>query len=185
MSTKEFAANRLPWLLSMFKKLVKLQELSISYPRSIGRLDWMTSSERTVLLPLLHLPTLTSISLSTIRNFALADLAGCVNLKILRIEFLECSTGVGNFLDALPATPVMLEWFSVKEENVGPVQRLCDARRPDGKPIIDFSSLKKIAAAVVRLDSMKELFVLCRNLRKINLLSMSPTSYLFIHLMLL
>jgi hypothetical protein len=168
----EFAAKRLPWLLSMFKKLVKLQKLSISCPPTVG-LDWMSSSERKVLLPVLRLPTLTNISLSTIRNFSLADLAGCVNLKELRIESLECSTGVGNFLEALPATPVMLERLTIKDENVGPVQRLCDARRPDGKPIIDFSSLKEITATHVRLDSMKELFVICRNLRKITISSMS------------
>jgi hypothetical protein len=169
----EFVAKRLPWLLSMFKNLVKLQELSISYLPLRGRLDWMSSSERKVLLPLLHLPTLISISLSTIRRFALADLAGCVNLKELRIESLDCLTGVGNFLEALPTTPVMLERLAIKEGNVIPVQRLCDARRPDGKPIIDFSSLKKIAAKVARLDSMKELFAICRNLRKITLSSMS------------
>ena len=46
-----------------------------------GKIDWMSSSERQVLLPLLHLPTLTSISLSSIRNFPLADLASCVSLK--------------------------------------------------------------------------------------------------------
>jgi hypothetical protein len=175
VNKREFTAKRLPWLLSMFKKLVKLQELSISYSPSAParRLDWMSSSERKVLLPLLHLPTLTSINLSTIRNFALADLASCVNLKKLRIESLECSTGVGNFLEALPATPVMLERLEIEEENVGPVQRLCDARRPDGKPIFDFSSLKKITATDVRLDAMKELFAICRNLRKIALSSMS------------
>jgi hypothetical protein len=173
----EFVAERLPWLLSMFKKLVKLQELSISYPPlgSARSRDWMSSYERKVLLPLLHLPTLISISLSTIRNFALADLAGCVNLKELRIESLECSTGVGFFLEALPATPVILERLAIKEGNVRLVQRLCDARRPDGKPIIDFSSLKKISATVARLDSMKKLFAMCRNLHnlKITLSSMS------------
>ena len=173
VNKREFVTKRTPWLLSMFRKLVRLQKLSISYsPSGPGRkLDWMSPSVRKVLLPLLHHPTLTRINLATIRNFALADLASCVNLKTLRMESLECSTGIGKFLEALPATPAMLERLMIYEGNVSHVQRLCDARRPDGKPIIDFSSLKKFAPTVARLDSMKELFGMFRNLHKINLSS--------------
>ena len=173
---REFAAERFLWLSPMFKKLVKLQKLSISYWRPFGRLDWMSSSERNVLLPLLHLPTLTSISLSLIRNFSLADLASCVNLKTLQIQSLECSTpdGVGKFLEALPSLPVMLEQLTIDEGSVEPIQQLCHARRPDGKPIVDFSSLKKIKSEDVLLFSMTELFGMCRNLEKISLDSMSP-----------
>jgi hypothetical protein len=181
---KEFVAKRLPWLLSMFKKLVKLQELRITYSPTTPtrRHDWMSSSERKILLPLLHLPTLTSISLSTIGNFALADLAGCVNLKELRIESLEFSTGVGSFLEALPVTPVMLERLVIQQGNVRPLQRLCNARRPDGKPIINLSSLMEIKATVPRLDSMKELFVKCRNLRQITLSQITLSSMSLPHL---
>ena len=140
-----------------------------------GKIDWMSSSERQVLLPLLHLPTLTSISLSSIRNFSLADSASCVNLKKLRIQDLECLTpnGVGNFSEALPPAPLTLERLTINEGIVEPVQQLCHARRPDGKPIIDFSSLKKIKSRDVQLRSMTELFGMCRNLQKISLDSMS------------
>ena len=88
----EFVTEIFLWLLPMFKKLVNLQKLSITYLHS-RKLDWMSLSTRKVLLALLHLPTLTSISLSTIRNFPVADLASCVNLKKLRIHSssLECS----------------------------------------------------------------------------------------------
>ena len=183
---KEFSSKRSPWLSSMFKKLVRLEKLSLCYFSSSGRrLNWMSSSERMVLLPLLHLPTLTSIFMGEIRNFPLADLAGCVNLKKLEIEGLECSSCVGEFLQTLPPTPTMLERLEINMGNIKPVQRLCDVQRPDGKPIIDFSSLKKITATVARLDSMKKLFGMCRNLRKIYLISVSLISYLFIHLILL
>ena len=180
---REFVAERSAWLLPMFKKLVKLQKLSICYsPSGLhsvsvfgSKLDWMSSSERKVLLPLLHLPTLTSISLSSIRNFPLADFASCVNLQKLGIHSLECSTpnSVGKFSEALPPTPVMLERLTIDAGNVIPVQQLCLARRPDGKPIIDFSSLKKIKSRGVELRSMTKLFGMCRNLQKISLDSMS------------
>ena len=172
---EEFVAES-PWLLPMFKKLVKLQKLSIiSCYWRVDKLDWMSSSERKVLLPLLHLPTLTSISLSSIQCFPLADLASCVNLKKLQIQSLGCSMrdGIGKFLEALPPTPVMLERLTIDAGNVIPVQQLCLARRPDGKPIIDFSSLKKIKSRDVELRSMTKLFGMCRNLQKISLDSMS------------
>ena len=176
---KEFIIKkRVLWLLPMFKKLVNLQSLRISYHLYSSRskeLDWMSSSERKVLLPLLHLPTLTSINLNTISNFPLADLAGCVNLKSLEIQFIECSpNGVGTFLEILPPTPAMLERLVINSGNIKPVQLLCDARRPDGKPIIDFSSLKIIESSNIHLHSMTELFGKCRNLNKICLASMSP-----------
>jgi len=124
---------------------------------------------RKVLLPLLHLPTLTSIKLSTFWNFAWADLAGRVNLKELEIESLECSNGVGKFSEALPTTPVMLERLAINKWNVTPVHQLCHAQRPDGKPIIDLSSLKEVTAEVPRIDSIEDLFGICRNLHKIDL----------------
>ena len=173
VTKKEFLSRRYLWLLPMFKKLVKLQKLDISYSVSRRLLDWMLSSVRKVLLPLLHFPTLTNIRLSSIGNFPLADLAACVNLKKFEIRDLECSNGVGEFLEALPATPVLLEWLVVDDGNVKPVQQLCNARRPDGKPIIDFSSLKEIVLRDVRLHTVTELFGMCINLRKIHLSSMS------------
>ena len=178
VNKKEFVTKRFSWLLPMFKKLVRLQKLTIIHKRSV-QLDWMQSSERKVLLPLLQLPTLTSISLVRIRNFPLADLAGCVNLKDLRIRSLGYSNDVGNFLEALPTTPMMLERLVINGGHAGPLQRLCDARRPDGKSIIDFSSLKEleIDAEAARLDSMKGFVEICKNLHKIKLSSMfSPTS---------
>ena len=185
VNKEEFVAKRLPWLSSMFNKLVKLQVLSIRYWGSYSgpgnKLDWMSSSERKVLLPLFHLPTLTSISLSKIQNFALADLAGCVNLKTLDFWGLECSTGIGKFLEVLPATPVMLERLVMEDGNVKPVYQLRHARRPDGKPIIDFSSLKEISATVTRLDSLMELFEMCRTLHKIDLTSVSLSHILSLH----
>ena len=175
VNQKEFLKNRFPWLLPMFKKLVRLQKLRISYshyPGEGGYLDWMSPSLRKVLQPLLHFPTLTSIRLESIRNFALADFAGCVNLENLEIGFLECSNSVGEFLEELPATPAVLEMLAIKG-NVRFVQQLFEARRPDGKPIIDFSSLRKITANVAQLNPIKELFGMCRNLHKVDLLSMS------------
>ena len=187
---REFVGKRLPWLLPMFKKLVRLRKLKLSYlfPQRGKKFDWALACVRKVLLPLLHFPTLTCITLDILRNFDLADLAGCVNLKKLRVQSLECSApnGVGKFMEVLPATPAMLEWLAIDNGNVKPVQQLCGARRPDGKPIIDFSSLKKIIAKVTRLHSMTELFGMCGNLHKIDLISMShPYFYLVIHMTLL
>ena len=177
VNKNEFVKERILWLLPMFKKLIKLQSLRISYMLSRSdESDWMSSSERKVLLPLLHFLTLTSISLTNIKNFPIADLAGCVNLKRLEIHSLKCSpNGVGTFLETLPPTPAMLERLVINTGNVKPVQLLCDAQRPDGKPIIDFSSLKEIKSNDVQLYSMTKLFGMCKNLHKVALvISMFP-----------
>ena len=182
---KEFVRKRLPWLTSMFKKLVKLQRLRIGYLPSGQTLDWMSPSARKLLLPLLHLSTLTAIKLFKFRNFALADLAGCVNLKKLQIGYLQCSTKVGKFLKALPAAPVMLEELAISPDNkdvaILHVERLCHARRPDGKPIFDLSSLKRFEATVGLPDSLTELFGMCTNLHKIHLTCMSLSRIPLLH----
>ena len=185
LNKKEFVKKRFLWLLPMFKKLVKLRSLSIIYFLRSSRckiFDWMSSSGRKVLLPLLHFPTLTSITLKTIGNFPLADLTGCVNLKKLEFESLECSpNGVGNFSVALPSTSVMLERLVINMGSMKLVQKLCHSRRPDGKPIIDFSSLNEIWSDDIHLRSMTELFGMCKNLHKIILTSMSPPPILPLH----
>jgi hypothetical protein len=172
----EFVTTRPSWISPMFKKLVKLQKLTISptlFSPVEEKLDWMSLSDRKALLPLLHLTTLTSISLNRIKNFLLADLAGCVNLKDLELESLECWNDAGKFLEPLHPTLVMLEILAISAGNIELVQLLCDARRPDRKRMIDFSSLKEIRSDAVQLHSMTEVFRLCRNLQKIDLTRMS------------
>ena len=182
VNQKEFDRERLPWLSSMFKKLVKLQKLIIGHRNSQRRtrVDWTSSFMRKALLPLLHLPTLTSITFLATKNFTPADLAGCGSLKKLRIEYSECSTSrAGKFLQTLPASPPMLEELMLTDDNV--VQRLCHVRRPDGKPIIDFSSLKKLQASVGQLDLWSEFFGMCRNLHQISLSCMSLSRISSLH----
>ena len=177
---KEFVRKRLSWLTSMFQKLVKLTKLKMGYaPAGLGRrLDWMSPPERKILLPLLHIPTLTSIYLCTIDNFVLADLAVCANVKKLRIGSLDCLAGGTDakyFPEILPPKPLMLDRLVIHNGNVKPFQRLCEAKRPDGKPIFDFSSLKKFESTAERLDSMSDLLRMCKNLHKFNLQRMSFT----------
>ena len=185
-NNKEFARKR-PWLMPMFNKLVKLQRLRIGYSPTREMFNWMSPSGRKILLPLLHLPTLTSIRFRKIRNFSLADLAGCPNLKKINIGYFEFSTRVGKFLEPLPATQVKLEGFVTGDDDSSclQVQRLCQARRPDGRRIIDFSSLKKLEVTLAQLDTLSDLFGMCRNLHHINLSCMSffllHSHHFFIH----
>ena len=84
-------------------------------------------------------------------------------------------------MEVLPATPVMLERLAIMDGNLKPVHQLRHARRPDGKPIIDFSSLKEISVTDTQLDSLTELFEMCRNLHKIDLTSVSLSHILSLH----
>ena len=166
------------WLFSLFKKLVKLQKLGllgIKHSRTLPGYDlnssrWKSLPERKIFLFLLSHPNLTRICLENIWVFLLADLALCVNLKELEIgPGLSCLNNVGDLWRHYPPTPVMLERLVINRGNIEPVQELCIARRPDGKPMIDFSSLKIITVDVARLELLKDVFAMCRNLHKIDL----------------
>ena len=123
-----------------------------------------------IFLFLLSHPNLTRICLENIWVFLLADLALCVNLKELEIgPGLSCLNNVGDLWRHYPPTPVMLERLVINRGNIEPGQELCIARRPDGKPMIDFSSLKIITVDVARLELLKDVFAMCRNLHKIDL----------------
>ncbi|KAF8805132.1 hypothetical protein BYT27DRAFT_6667555 [Phlegmacium glaucopus] len=56
----------------VFKKPVRLQTLFLLYSvtKPGRKLDWMSPRQRKVFLPLLHLPTLTSISLLEIQTLS-------------------------------------------------------------------------------------------------------------------
>ena len=92
-------------------------------------------------------------------------------VKLQRLNIIYKTSAQGRNLDWMSS----FERLVIIEGHVGPLQQLYDARRPDGKLIIDFSSLKEleIGTNVVRLNSMKELVGMCRNFQWIKISSMS------------
>ena len=153
------------------KRISRLQFLSVQY-RYRRRLDWRNNPIRPTLLHLLHLPTLTHFEMTGMNDFLVSDLMPCVNLEYLDICGNYMSAGVAadtTFHAALPEHSIQLHEFVARTRTRTPtiIMKLCSARRPDGKPIIDFGYLSKITVTLDGLnecEAILELFRRCHSL---------------------
>ena len=132
------------------KRISKLRDLHINYgcnsPLDLS-LDWSNNPLRPALLHLLHNPTLTHFGVNECKNFVVSDFIPCTNLKSLDLQF-ESLVTVTTFPAAYPEHPAKLEVLYTHEPNL--VITLSQASRPDGQPIIDFSSLGHITVFMER-----------------------------------
>lgn len=107
------------------------------------------------ILNLMHLPTLSHLKLEGIINFELSDLTLCVGLKHLDIAY--CGVEVGRAIEIYQEEPSRLESFKGTESRM--LLQLCNARRTDGKPIVDTTGLKKLCLNIWNNPGkLKELF---------------------------
>ena len=156
------------------KRISRLEFLSLGHHNwLIGTtlyFDWSNNSIRPALLHLLHLPTLTHFRLTAVNDFVISDLIPCVNLKYLHIGFLTIGAAETTFPGALPENSVQPNEFVAGTGT--PIIELCTARRPDGRPIIDFGSLSKITVALQMPDegeALQELLRHCHVLTSVNI----------------
>ena len=140
----------IPSIQNSLKRISRLESLWIttSYDSDAPRLEWSNYPIRPALLHLLHLPTLTHLTVSIIDDFVVSDLIPCVNLKYLHIGFQMTVAAKNTFPVALPENSIQLNEFEVGIRSNTVIMKLCTARRPDGQPIIDFGSVSKITVIV-------------------------------------
>ena len=151
------------------KKITRLEFLTV---RQAVRHPWSSIPIRPALLHLLHLPTLTHFEVNSINDFVVSDLIPCVNLKFLDIGL--CTTGAAEttFPAALPEHSIQLNEFVTGIETPTTIMKLCTARRPDGRPIIDFGCLSKITLALEEpseSEASQELFRRCHALTDVDI----------------
>ena len=163
-----------PSIQESLKRISRLEFLSVDHNNwMIGTtLDWSNNPIRPALLHLLHLPTLTHFKMGRIDDFVISDLIPCVNLKYLDIVILTTGAAETTFPAALPEHSVQLNEFIAGTRNPTAIKALCTARRPDGRPIIDFGSLSKITVAIQMPDedeASQELFRHCHALTSVNI----------------
>ena len=105
-------------------------------------------------------------------NFVVSDLIPCVNLKYLDIGEYMTVVPETTFHAALQEQSIQLNEFLVGARSPTAVMKLCTARRPDGKPIIDFGFLSKVTVTLERADedeASKELFRHCHVLTNVDI----------------
>ena len=159
-----------PSIRKSLKRISRLEFLTVRCHSSIEKLNWTYEPICPALLHLLHLPTLTHFKMIGINDFVLSDLIPCVNLKYLDIGVDTTTAAETTFHAALPEHPIQLREFVLSGtgfRNPSTIMKLYSARRPDGRPIIDFGSLSKITVTVDNLDEsevLQELFRRCHAL---------------------
>ena len=153
------------------KRISRLEFLSVRH-KNRPRLDWSNNPIRPALLHLLHLPTLTHFAVSDINFFTVSDLIPCVNLKCLDISYLTLAAE-NSFPATLPEHSIQLnELVAEHGASAAIILKLYSARRPDGRPIIDFGSLSKIKVSFAwphEGRTLQELFRHCRVLTNVSI----------------
>ena len=153
------------------KRISRLEFLSVRHHNWLG-LDWSNNPIRPALLHLLHLPTLTHFKVTNIRGFVVSDLIPCINLKYLDIGILKTVAAETTFPAVLPEHSIRLNEFVAGIGSPAAIVKLCTARRPDGRPIIDFGSLSKITVTCQMPnegEASQELFRHCHVLTNVNI----------------
>ena len=159
-----------PLIQECLKRISRLQFLAVRNYNG-RKLDWSSNHLRPALLHLLHLPTLTHFTVFAIDKFVASDLAPCVNLKILDIGSDTTGTATNTFAAALPHPSIQLNEFVSGINNSTVIMNLCIAQRPDGQPVIDFTSLPKIRVEIEKDNDLasEELFRRCKQLTDVSI----------------
>ncbi|KAF8966544.1 hypothetical protein BDZ97DRAFT_2073981 [Flammula alnicola] len=159
------------------KRISRLQFLRVwHYGR--WKFDWSSNRLRPALLHLLHLPTLTHLDVFAIDNFVLSDLTPCVNLKRLDIGQSTTVAAENTFSATLPDHSIRLNEFVARIRTAMAIMKICTAQRPDGQPLIDFSSLTNITITLEKHDDIEasqELFKRCGQLTDVYISFWNPT----------
>ena len=155
------------------KRISSLKFLGVRHPSHTRlELNWSNNPIRPALLHLLHLPTLTHLSVTNIKDFVVSDLIPCVNLKYLDIGRYTTGAAEFTFHAALPEHLIQLNEFVAGIKSPTAIMKLCTARRPDGQPIINFGSLSKITMEIenpYEVEASQELFRHCHFLTNVDI----------------
>jgi len=155
-------------------KLTRLKSLTLCYHRE-NTLVWRTDCPiHSALLHLMQLPTLSHLKLRWIKNFPVSDLIHSSSLKHLDIEYTEfAQEDVVPPTTPLPRTSVFLRKYSVGVRSRS-IQKLVEAKRPDGLPVVDFTELTKVTANFddqEDINGIQPIFVQAEQLKEIDLTS--------------
>jgi hypothetical protein len=145
------------------RQLTILESLAIQIAYLEEHLNWraLPWPVRNALLRLMHLPSLTTLSLCGIENFLVTDLVHGTNLRCLQVVYC---TFFEDSADA-PSTPIILpdklirlhELVIHSNTNSSGIKEITSARRSDGLPVIDAAELTSVSVKCLGLGDMHTL----------------------------
>jgi hypothetical protein len=161
-----------PILPNFLRTIPQLNCLTIN----ASQLDWMAldSPLRSALLHLMHLPTVTHIDLSFIKNFPLSSLTPCINLQrldILYLEFLRpCEEDDSPEILQLEM-PRIRRFYTSDSSTL--TKKLLHAKTQDGRPAFDFTDLKQLSMSFTWPEDERNTRYLLQNAKLLEKLHLS------------
>ncbi|KAF8968073.1 hypothetical protein BDZ97DRAFT_1655509 [Flammula alnicola] len=155
ITSDDLVDPNVPRVLMYFTQLQSLNLCGYANRNISQSLDWIAIALpiRTAFLRLMHLPTLTHLSLSFIENFTVYDLIPCTNLLRLEVNQFHIAEihDTPEPWSILPPRPVQLQELVIGYKSTGVANKLVEATRPDGLPLINFKNLKMFGGACENL----------------------------------
>jgi hypothetical protein len=146
---------------------------------STANMDWNTldSSLTSAFIHLMHLPTINYINLSNIeKNFPLSSLTPCVNLHRLDIFHLKGLKDLnprekGSPEVAVETIPKIREFHTSESSQL--TKKLLHAKRQDGRPVLNFTDLRRISMSLAGLNDERNMRYLLENAKLLEKLHLS------------
>jgi hypothetical protein len=167
--------------LRTLQRLTKVESLTLWHG---DVLDWrdLLWPVRNALLRLIYLPTLTTLTLSSVDKFLVADLVHATNLRCLKFSKVYDTTFFQDSTDAAPVAPMILPEKSLQlrellldsQAKVSGFKEITNARRFDGLPVIDLTALASVSVQCFNVDDMGALRTFlkqCEHLAQLDLTS--------------
>jgi hypothetical protein len=154
-----------PILLNFLPTFSRLNCLKIT--GTVARHNWNTlnSPVTSALLHLMHLPTITHIDLSFIRNFPLSSLTPSVNL--LRFQIYLCISdpleedGSPEIASVVEMIPKFREFYTLESSRL--TTKLLHAKKQDGRPAFNFMDLRQFSTSFKCFEDERNIRYLLQN----------------------
>ncbi|KAF8202447.1 hypothetical protein BJ912DRAFT_443167 [Pholiota molesta] len=157
-------------VLQTFKKITCLKTLTIQY--GLNCVQWNDNPLRPAMLHLMHLPTLSDISLYNIEKFMVEDLVPCTNLRRVEFDGLTAPDTDNALVSNLSNSSIRLSNISVDATHASIISKMCAMQRADQKLFFDFTYLNYASICIEDLDDIqasRTLFSRCKNLTNFDL----------------
>ncbi|KAF9473135.1 hypothetical protein BDN70DRAFT_925315 [Pholiota conissans] len=157
-------------MIRSLRCVTRLRSLHLLNGASKHLFMWDNNVLRPALLQILHVPTLTTLSLFQIHRFLVEDLAPCVNLEKLKCYDVKATTPPSS-AHARSFSPIQFRDISFDGKSDGMARRMhavCAGR----EPWVDISRLSILSYTMKSGDSLKAFFNLlgqCHHLCSLNL----------------
>ncbi|KAF9482940.1 hypothetical protein BDN70DRAFT_929594 [Pholiota conissans] len=158
-----------PSIVQSLTRITRLRRLTFVGFGSTSTIEWKTDAAlRPVFLHLSHLSTLVSLTIYSVREFALADLPP----KIPALHFED--TTFDRTPSSLPSSSIALRTLTIKDGSGSMISQLPAVQSADGKLVIEFDGILHLFLQLGhpqprKIEGVLHLLALCKNLVRVKI----------------